>query len=108
MLKVNVLESLRKSVSSKSHRSRTYQLKSYRFRSSYSPMANRYLRSRGIVLEPLASSTVGRIKLDGVLWKARLSDTAVSHWAPTVVPRGTEVSILYREGLTLVVEPSVS
>lgn len=105
MLKVNVLESLKKSVNSKSYSLNSS--KSYGSGSTYSPMANRYLRSRGIVLEPLTSNAVGRIKLDGVLWKARLSDTAMSHLAPTVVPSGTEVSILYREGLTLVVEPSV-
>ncbi|MEO0645040.1 MAG: NfeD family protein [Cyanobacteria bacterium J06650_10] len=101
MLKVNVLESLRKSVNS----SIKFGPSRLRFHNSkaYSPMANRYLSSRGTALEPLAADVVGRIKLDGVLWKARLSETAIS----TVVPRGAGVSILYRDGLTLVVEPSV-
>lgn len=103
MLKVNVLESLRKSVGSKviaSEPSVSYGARSYSAR-SYSPMANRYLRSKGVVLEPLVTGSVGRIKLDGVLWKARLSDVLVRD----AVPVGAKVSILYREGLTLVVEP---
>lgn len=67
----------------------------------YRPLSDRYLLSKGHVVRPLSANITGRIKLNGVLWKARLPKTA----AGTTLPTDTEVSILYRDQLTLVVQP---
>ena len=83
--KVNILETLSQSL----------------YLEPYRPMSTRYLLSKGCVVEPLSANTVGRIKLDGVLWRARLPQSAVG----VTLAEGTEVSILYRDELTLIVRP---
>lgn len=68
--------------------------------SSPTPQALRFMEAHGRVIEPIKPNSTGRIKLQGVSWLARCSDTLLHP-----LPVDTPVQVIDRVGLTLLIRP---
>ncbi|MEM9807884.1 MAG: NfeD family protein, partial [Cyanobacteria bacterium P01_D01_bin.56] len=68
--------------------------------SSLTPQALSFMDAHGRVIEPIKPNSTGRIKLQGVSWLARCSDTLLHP-----LPIDTPIQVIDRVGLTLIVRP---
>lgn len=67
---------------------------------SPTPQAMSFMEAYGRVIEPIKPNSNGRIKLQGVSWLARCSDTLLHP-----LPIDTPIQVIDRVGLTLLVRP---